>query len=125
MNKPGPKPTHNYDKDMYLRQYLNLLGRLEVLNRQYMEPKAISYSTAPKGRSDRTLNDYIQEKEKIEDTLRHIERVISLVEDTNQKSVLELYYLYGWTLESIAAEMNYSVSSIKWIKRQALTVIDI
>lgn len=54
------------------------------------------------------------------DLEREIRSVISRIPNDNQRAVLEMKYLNGWTLAKIADVMNYSLINIKKIHGAAL-----
>lgn len=67
------------------------------------------------------INDEI---DKLVDLEREIRSCISKLENKNQRIVLEMKYINGWTLDSIAKLLNYSLVHIKRIHNQALGKVD-
>lgn len=54
------------------------------------------------------------------DLEREIKNCISKVRNENQRIVLEMKYINGWTLARIADKMNYSLTNVKIIHKCAL-----
>lgn len=61
-----------------------------------------------------------KEIDELVDLEREIRDIISRVSDANQRAVLEMKYISGWTLKRIANELNYSLVHTKRIHNLAL-----
>lgn len=124
------------DAKTYLRQYiyasLAINGGIDELTslRALAEKVTSSISGQPKG-SGRSREEIICKMVDLEKELDEkidrmvelrikIEKEISLVADQRYRSILQMRYINGWTLEKIAVETGYSWRQVNRIHGQAL-----
>ena len=89
-----------------------------------MNIKAVSYQKTPGGGRHKTINDYIDEKYKIEEDMAEIEKTVASVEDYRCRMVLRYKYFEFMTLEQISDScMFYSVRQLKRIHNQGISCL--
>lgn len=130
----------NQQKKQYLSQYLAAQRREKELNEEAMTvlldhalPKAISYGDKSGGgggrfdlsdlaaRVDDLQRDLLREAVRCVDLRRDITRRIDEMSSENEKLLLHLRYIRGFTFEEVADRMGYSTRHVIRMHGNALT----
>lgn len=111
------------DKKNNLNKYLTLLYRYQDLKNRLYNPKSPSLSEE-KGISDKTLVERLSELDEIKKQMDNIYISIIFMEDIQLRYVLEYKYIEGYSLETIALKMHFSVSHIKRMHKTAIEAYD-
>lgn len=91
--------------------------------------------TVSRGSKQRGLEDPVAEAEAMRDEIardiedmcrvkREINEVIDSVESEKHRTVLEMRYRNGWTVERIAKELHYSYQHVVRLHREALKIVE-
>lgn len=136
----GSVKSQNRRKKEYLMQYTHLVSqqkrlesRIEKIRAEYTNPKIKQSDGMPHGSSKPSdLSDYVVRAEEVLEQLedirlakwnaiKDIEMRIEGVEDPLERSVLELRYLDGFSLQEVSTALHYSFDWIRHIHGDALT----
>lgn len=107
----------------WLKTYRDMYYRLTFVNNKIEGIKGINYSQDKSTGIHKTLNDYIEEKQILEDDMKKITEAIETVDNLKQKNVLKYKYLEFLSFEKIEEKMGYSVSSISNFHRRGIIKI--
>lgn len=96
------------------------------------EGTTVSYSDAPRGgfnpeRMAMAIENVIDQWQKLAEAVlpliemqRRIQKCINKIQDLNNRTILELYYLNGYSWKKVAREMNYSEATVFQRHKEAL-----
>lgn len=96
------------EKVDYLKSYKDKYNYWVYLNQRIEGVKGITYQELPKGEG-KTINDYLYEKEKLEEEMNEIRKTIDSVKDERCKFVLKHKFIHFNSLEETAEIMQYSL----------------
>ena len=126
----------------YLKSARNLQVIIDGKTERVQQLRALAQSTSatldgmPRGNGDKdrlgnvvaAIVDFSREIARdtalLIERQRDIQALIARVQDTDYRTVLELYYLNGWRWHEVALRMNYSSRHIFRLHEEALRAVE-